>query len=78
MSEFMDNALVALIVGGALIYMGRRYWRKFSGKDSCGCSGCGGCSSAPKDTTLTEFSPGKASEKVSGNHDCSCSGNCGK
>lgn len=48
----MDLVIVSLIVGAAVIYVGRKAWRMFQpGAKAGGCSSCGtaksGCANCP-------------------------------
>jgi len=44
----IEYIIVGLIVAIALAAGGRSLWRTWTGLDTNGCAGCGGCNSAPK------------------------------
>jgi hypothetical protein len=47
----MENILVIIIVGLAVFFLGRSYYRKYKKKDACGC----GCTDCPTDTSACEL-----------------------
>jgi hypothetical protein len=51
----MENLLVILIVGLAVFFIGRSYYRKYTKKDQCSC----GCTSCPTDASTCDLPEAK-------------------
>jgi hypothetical protein len=51
----MQNILVILIVGLAVFFIGRSYYRKYTKKNQCSC----GCTSCSTDTTACDLPQAK-------------------
>jgi hypothetical protein len=51
----MENILVIIIVGLAVFFLGRSYYRKYTKKDSCSC----GCTSCPTDVASCDLPQAK-------------------
>jgi len=47
----MENLLVILIVGLAVFFIGRNYYKKYTKKDKCSC----GCTSCPIDASTCDL-----------------------
>ena len=47
----MENLLVIIIVGLAVFFIGRSYYKKFTKSDQCSC----GCKSCPTDASTCDL-----------------------
>jgi len=48
----MEGVIIFIVVGGAVFYIGRSYYRKFKTAESGSC--CSGCSTCSKGAACTE------------------------